>query len=288
MSNYATTAVELANSALKRILVQGDDDSLDPSDYADFYRSMNNFMAAQEACGTILGYTPVTQGADPITVPAGAVMGIVANVAINVASDYNGTVSQSLVSEARMGLRAMRKLGYRRGQTSFPSNLPIGSGNDGFSVRSQTLYGRTSSGLLSLANNTIYQTVGALGAGAVNWGKVAGFWGIERYQGLQPDITGRVLNVREYAVTVTTTLKASFFRTGTSAIKIGIVKNGEIPPDIAATEILASSEAEGTIADVSISQSHTLEPGEYLEVWVKNMSDQERQVTCVNAQWRVG
>ena len=239
MSNYATTAVELANSALKRILVQGDDGGLDASDYADFYRSMNNWMAAQEACGTILGYTPVTQGADPITVPDGAVMGIVANVAINVASDYNGTVSPSLVSEARMGLRAMRKLGYRRGQTSFPSNLPIGSGNDGFSVRSQTLYGRTSSGLLSLANNTIYQ-------------------------------------------------KASFFRTGTSAIKIGIVKNGEIPPDIAATEILAGSEAAGTVADVSVSQSHTLEPGEYLEVWVKNMSDQERQITCVNAQWRVG
>ena len=287
MSNYATTAVELANSALKRILVQGDDGGLDASDYADFYRSMNNWMAAQEACGTILGYTPVTQGADPITVPSGAVMGIVANVAINVASDYNGTVSPSLVSEARMGLRAMRKLGYRRGQTSFPSNLPIGSGNDGFSVRSQTLYGRTSSGLLSLSNNTVYQEISHVTAGNANWGKVAGFWGIERYQGLQPDITGRVLNVREYAVRVTTTLKASFTKTGTEVMQVGIAKNSVVPTTNF-TQVLGSGEAAGTVGEVSISESFTLEPGEYLEVFIRNDGSASRQFTCVNAQWRVG
>jgi len=287
MSNYATTAVELANSALKRILVQGDDGGLDASDYADFYRSMNNWMAAQEACGTILGYTPVTQGADPITVPSGAVMGIVANVAINVASDYNGTVSPSLVSEARMGLRAMRKLGYRRGQTSFPSNLPLGSGNDGFSVRSQALYGRTSSGLVSLTNNNVYQEISHVTGGNANWGKVAGFWETERYEGLQPDITGRVLNVREYAVRVTTTLTASFTKTGTEAMQVGIAKNSVVPTTTT-TAVLSAGEAAGTVGQVTISESFTLQPGEYLEVYIRNDGSASRQFTCVNAQWRVG
>ena len=287
MSNYALTAVQLANSALKRILVQGDDGGLDPSDYADFYLSMNNWMAAQEACGTILGYTPVTQGADPITVPDGAVMGIVANVAINVASDYNGTVSPSLVSEARMGLRAMRKLGHQRGQTSFPSNLPLGSGNSTYSVRSQTLYGRTASGLVSLQNNAVYQEISHVTAGNANWGKVAGFWDTERYEGLQPDITGRVQNVRDYTFRVTTTLTASFTKTGTEVMQVGIAKNSVVPT-ANFTEVLGSGEAEGTVGDVSINESFTLNPGEYLEIYIRNDGSASRQFTCVNAQWRVG
>ena len=152
-----TTALQVANIGLKRILVQGQDAPLEADEYADFYIAMNNWMAAKEADGLRLGYTPVTDGADEVTVPAGAIMGIAANVAILVAADYGGTISQSLAAEAAQGLRTMERIGVNIGQTSEHPNLPFGSGNRD-SVGGAEMFGEPVSMLMTMAGNTTATT----------------------------------------------------------------------------------------------------------------------------------
>ena len=122
-----TTAIELAQRALSKILVEGSDSPFEADEYADFYVDLNNYMAALEADGIRLGYTPVSDPADLITVPPGAIRGMVANMAIEVASDYGAQVQAGVAEQARKGMRTMRRLGQRKSHTQYPTNLPMGS-----------------------------------------------------------------------------------------------------------------------------------------------------------------
>jgi len=123
------TVAQVAKASLQRILVQAAEAPLEADEYQDFIIAMNNYMLALDAQGIHLGYTAVSNLADEVTVPLGALRGVIANVAIEVAPDYGGVVSDALVMQAREGLQAMRMLGQTIGGTRMPSTLPIGSGN---------------------------------------------------------------------------------------------------------------------------------------------------------------
>lgn len=125
------TVAQVANAALKRILVQASEAPLEADEYQDFIFAMNNYMLALDAEGITLGYTVVSDLGDEVTVPTGALRGIIANMAIEVAPDYNGTISPRLEAAAQQGLQVMRIIGQIMGQTAYPSTLPIGSGNEG-------------------------------------------------------------------------------------------------------------------------------------------------------------
>lgn len=126
------TAAQVVKAALQRILVQDSEAPLIASEYQDAIFAMNNFMLDLDAQGTKLGYTEVTNLADVVTIPPGALRGLIANLAIDVSPDYDGTVSGALAQAAKDGLMAMRKLGRLNPTTSHPSTLPIGSGNEGY------------------------------------------------------------------------------------------------------------------------------------------------------------
>lgn len=125
------TVAQVATASLKRILVQAADAPLEADEYQDYIFALNNFMLALDAEGITLGYTVVSDLGDEVTVPAGALRGIIANMAIEVAPDYNGTVSPALANAAAEGMQVMRIIGQTVGATSYPSTLPIGSGNEG-------------------------------------------------------------------------------------------------------------------------------------------------------------
>jgi len=125
------TVSQVATAALKRILVEADESPLEASEYSDFIDSMNNYMLALDAEGIQLGYTVVSGLGDEVTVPVGALRGIIANMAIEVSPDYGGQISAGLISAARDGMRAMTRLGVSIGATRYPSTLPVGSGNEG-------------------------------------------------------------------------------------------------------------------------------------------------------------
>ena len=124
------TVAQVAKSSLQRILVQASEAPLEPDEYQDFIFSMNNYMAELDAQGIQLGYTVVTDLGDEVTIPTGALRGLIANMAVEVAPDYNGIVSAGLAKAARDGFNTMRMLGQSMGKSRFPCTLPIGSGNE--------------------------------------------------------------------------------------------------------------------------------------------------------------
>lgn len=124
------TVEQVANASLKRILVQAADAPLEPDEYADYIFALNNWMLDLDARGITLGFTEVSNLGDAVTVPTGALRGIIANMAIEVAPDYNGVVSDALALAAREGLQTMRLIGQTIPVASYPSTLPVGSGNE--------------------------------------------------------------------------------------------------------------------------------------------------------------
>ncbi len=150
------TVAQVAKASLQRILVQASEADLEPSEFQDFIFAMNNYMLDLDASGISLGYTEVSNLADVVTVPTGSLRGIIANMAIEVAPDYEGVVSPELVMAARAGLKTMRKLGQRIGGMAFPSTLPIGSGNEGDTFRSRHFYPELEAQILA-------ETTGAIG-----------------------------------------------------------------------------------------------------------------------------
>lgn len=129
------TAAQVIKASLQRILVQGSEAELQPDEFQDAIFALNNLMLAYDAEGITLGYTEISDLGDQVTVPAGALRGLIANLAIEIAPDYNGTISQGLVTAATQGLASMRKLGVGIPVMSLPCTLPIGSGNEGYGHR---------------------------------------------------------------------------------------------------------------------------------------------------------
>jgi hypothetical protein len=123
------TVAQVAKASLQRILVQASEAPLEADEYQDFIFALNNYMMSLDAQGIHLGYTEVSNLSDTVTVPVGALRGIIANVAIEVAPDYGGIVTDALVMQAREGLQSMRMLGQTIGAARLPSTLPVGSGN---------------------------------------------------------------------------------------------------------------------------------------------------------------
>ena len=125
----ATTS-QVIKAALQRILVQASEADLEPDEYQDAMFAMNNFMLALDADGVHLGYTEVSNLGDRVTIPTGALRGLIANLAIEISPDYAGTIGDGLVIAAAEGLKIMRKIGCPIPTSSLPATLPIGSGND--------------------------------------------------------------------------------------------------------------------------------------------------------------
>lgn len=125
------TASDIVKDALQEILVQASEQSVQAVDFQTGIRYLNRMMLSFESPGGIrLGYTEVSNAADLITVPNGAIEGIIFNLALRLAPSYDITPSIDLKRNARTGLDAMRKLGLVFRETKFPDTLPIGSGNE--------------------------------------------------------------------------------------------------------------------------------------------------------------
>ena len=124
------TGQSVVNDILQEILVQGSEQAIQAVDAKTAIRYMNRFMASLDAQGISLGYTEVTSLADPITIPTGAIEGLIFNTATRLLSSYDIQPNQFLIVNARDGLKAMRALGVTVAPTQFPCTLPIGSGNE--------------------------------------------------------------------------------------------------------------------------------------------------------------
>jgi len=123
------TAANLIDAALSNIIVQAAEQEFSAAEYQDAIFALNNMMLAYDAEGIELGYTEVATLNDEITIPAGAVRGVVYNLAIDLAPQFDGLISPGLTNAAQQGYQAMLQLGVHRPTSFYPSTLPVGTGN---------------------------------------------------------------------------------------------------------------------------------------------------------------
>lgn len=127
-------ANEIVVDALEDLVVQQDEGPIEQSEGRAAIRTLNDMMLAWDAAGINLGYTVVNSLGDVITVPLGAIRGIKANLAIELAPKYDVQPSAALVKRANEGYMAILDLTVEITGTEYPDTLPIGSGNydDGY------------------------------------------------------------------------------------------------------------------------------------------------------------
>lgn len=124
------TAEQVASASLGWILEKDAIAPLTAGEIEDFIFAMNNYMLALDGENVTLGYTVVTSAADEITIPAGTLRGLIANMAIELSPSFDATENPRLNQIAIDGLKQMRLIGQSMGDSAFPDTLPIGSGNE--------------------------------------------------------------------------------------------------------------------------------------------------------------
>ena len=124
------TAGQVVRAILQEIVVQAAEQPLTASETSDTIFAMNTFMTELDANGVKLGYTIIESSADTITIPAGAINGLIKNVALQVAPQFDVNAPQALLAQARKGLKVMTNLGINLVPMQFPNTLPVGSGNE--------------------------------------------------------------------------------------------------------------------------------------------------------------
>lgn len=124
------TAQSIINDALQEIIVLAAEQPIQPTDFQTARRYLNRMMASLDAQGISLGYTNVTEPTDLVTVPDGALEGVVFNLAKRLLATYDLPLTPELDRNAREGLKAMRNIAVDVEPSIFPCTLPIGSGNE--------------------------------------------------------------------------------------------------------------------------------------------------------------
>lgn len=119
-----------SKSILKNILVHGAESSLEAVEFQDTILAMNTWMAEIAADGVNLGYNEVSDLGDEITIPNGALNGMIKNVAWQMIDQFGAIPTPALSAQAKNGLRVMTKIAVSIPAMTYPDTLPIGSGNE--------------------------------------------------------------------------------------------------------------------------------------------------------------
>jgi hypothetical protein len=133
-------ANEYVVDALEDLVVQADEAPIEASEGRAVLRILNDMMAMWEAVGIDLGYTPVDNLGEDITIPDGAKIGVKAHLAFMIADKYDVDTKPSLVRKMVEGWEAILNIAVDIEATAYPSTLPQGSGNDSFSYADNTFF----------------------------------------------------------------------------------------------------------------------------------------------------
>ena len=126
----AETASSVITDALTDIFVVGAKEPIESVDMQLGIRYLNRMMSELDANGIALGFTVIVNPSDTVTVPDGALGGVVSNLATKLAKPFGAAVTQELAIAASDGYKAMLKLGVTIEPSSYPCTLSVGSGND--------------------------------------------------------------------------------------------------------------------------------------------------------------
>ena len=123
------TVKEVVTDALEEILEHQSEAPVEQADGLSVMRTLNDMLFMWDAKGVALGYTKVSNMGEELTVADGAIFGIKKLLAISIAPRFNAEISQALVSDAKDGWKAILSLTQQDMSMSYPTILPLGSGN---------------------------------------------------------------------------------------------------------------------------------------------------------------
>ena len=267
-----TTAGDVIRRALHHILVEAADSTLSPDEYQDGISILNSYMADMEGLGVRLGYSTVCNVSDRVTVPEAAIRGIAANLAIDLAPQFGGRITNALVTQAAQGRKTLYRLGVNVGTSSLPSTLPIAANNYQYEGNHTT----SPFGVMALSGTRSTTLI----AGAGQAEKIQGAWTVRDFFGFVPDVGGRITNSGEG---MSVSIYAEFNLTSTVASAGGVVavtKNNQLAlysDGIALSSTPVSALIEGTIA---------MEAGDFLHIYVGD-TDEVNTITVIDCLVRV-
>ena len=122
------TAQSVINDALQEILVQQSEQPIEAVDFQTSKRYLNRMMATTPYNG--LGYTVVVNPEDLVTIPDGALEGVIFNLAKRLLATYDMPLTAELMQSARAGLQEIRRIAVTVLPAFHPCTLPLGSGNE--------------------------------------------------------------------------------------------------------------------------------------------------------------
>lgn len=145
----------IVTDALETLIVQTEEAEIPASEASAAIRILNDMMFMWESLGIYLGYTQVTNMGDIITVPNGAIMGIKANLALQLAPKYNVEPTVLMIKNAQDGYQAIVDISTELGASQYPSTLPQGSGNTYPGFADNTFYPDLQSTILTETGGSV-------------------------------------------------------------------------------------------------------------------------------------
>lgn len=127
------TAADIIKGALRRIQVISAETPIEADEIQDGLEDLNDWGSSLEV-GTIqLGFVPLADTGDTITIPREAESMYKDNLAIYMAGQYGSPVAQTLIQSASKSMTMVLNAFQRPINPALPDTLPIGSGNECFS-----------------------------------------------------------------------------------------------------------------------------------------------------------
>ena len=268
-----STAGDLIRRALHAILVEAADSQLEPDEYQDGLDALNGYLLGLEANGVRLGYQRLCHLTDYVNIPDGALRGLVANLAIDLAPQFGGRVTAALLKQAADGEKTLYRMGVKIGTSLLPGTLPRGSGNYCWP---NTFYTPSPYGVMTIAGNQLATNLTT----ASQARKVAGFWAPQESHLMRPDLSGRMVNTGEGR---TFNLYAEFNLKAAGATAGGVVaiaRNNAI--EMYAEDLALSTDPSSALLQGSIA----LEAGDFIDVVVADTAG-TNTITVIDALVRL-
>ena len=151
-----TTVAEVLDSSLFDLVVAGAEVSVESVDASQYIFKLNNLMNSLIGKGVTITWTPVTdlsstisifnQASTPVDISDYCIRWLAAEMAKEVAPQYGVSVAPETMDAIRQGKSAMLKQSRLGTHVKYPSQLPVGAGNEDGIFRDDHYYTGTTSG----------------------------------------------------------------------------------------------------------------------------------------------
>lgn len=136
------TANNIISGALRKAGIKAAESPITESEFADGLDLLNDTFSELEESVLSLGFQPVPNGASEVRMPRGAVNFAKGYLAMRMVSEYRIPMPVGLPAEVDESMRNVMMANRQNMATSYPDNLPIGSGSDDDLIRDSKFYAK--------------------------------------------------------------------------------------------------------------------------------------------------